>query len=121
MGAHESAELQEEFEKVKKYSFTVDDLHDLKQQFEHLDTNRDGKLDRHEFAQALGFLGLSSSLLSNFLFNAFDLDGNGNYLTYVNQVGYLDFNEFLVGLVVLTRGSVGIQTLISYRLIVVRC
>jgi hypothetical protein len=105
MGNSTSLEIQRELDKLHIPS---QDLRQLYSQFKQIDKDHNGFLDREEFSKGLGFLGVTSSLLSNFLFAAFDSDHNG----------YIDFREFAVGLTVLTKGKVGTLSYFYFRKVV---
>ena len=74
--------------------------------FRHLDVSTDGVLSRSEFSSSLGLMGSRNVALCNFLFDALDVDGNGE----------LSFYEFASFLLTLSRGSFEDKLLFGFRL-----
>jgi len=53
------------------------EVENLYSNFQFLDKNGDGKMDRQEFINGLGFLGIQDSLFADILFKEFDKNGDG--------------------------------------------
>ena len=68
------------FEKVEKSAVAV---------FRELETDGDAHLDRSEFSGALGVMGIGSSPLANFMFDAIDTDKSG-------QISFLEFVTWML-------------------------